>query len=155
MRKSVILIIIFAGIFLNACNKEKVSDLTIKNTDNLMFKNIASKEAGDIAWRLWRKSRDCFGGIGICHIEKQQKQYNNNENSRDNVIVPVSENDKFVTFCFSEDVSQYSADDLKFYIDETLTLNMDKKVLKVAEGVYNYDSTLGEFGGYKIPLSFE
>jgi len=155
MKKSIFILLIISGFFIFSCNKEKVSNLDeLKSTDALMFKNSMDKTEGDIAWRLWRKSRNCFGGIGICHIEKNSLK-SNQTSSRDNVVIPVSYNDDFVVFNFSQDVSNFNVDELKFYIDEKLTLNMGEKMLIINEGVYDYDSNIGEFGGYKIPISFE
>ena len=57
---------------------------------------------------------------------------------------------------FAEDVSKYTIEDLKLYVDGDIFIEDSNDIFessyKVPDGVYMYDSTIGDFGGYTITI---
>ena len=141
---------------MQSCDKKGAIEVAEVDTDALVFNSNTDKTNGTIIFRLHRKSRQCFSGIGICHLDPHHPaEKSGNTKSRNNVVVPVTIGSKFVIFSFAEDVSNFNQEDLKFFVDEELSLTIDEKTLTVEKGIYEYDSQIGDFGGYKVKITFK
>lgn len=155
-----------------SCNKvkdESTNEITdLKNTDNLNFygynykpyqENISSRDIVIIRIKLWRKSEDCLRKLGVCKVQffPPDKSVNIDEIGREiDIPVTTSFDGGILNIYFAEDVSGYTADDLKLYVDEDIFIEDSNEIFestyKVPDGIYMYDSTIGDFGGYSITI---
>ncbi|GAB6278268.1 MAG: hypothetical protein STSR0006_02640 [Lentimicrobium sp.] len=157
-----------------SCNKvkdESVNEMTeLKNTDNLNFygynykpyqENISSRDIVIIRVKLWRKSEDCLRKLGVCKVQFFPPNTNKSVNIDDiwreiDIPITTSFDGGILNIYFAEDVSGYTAEDLKLYVDGDIFIEDSNEIFestyKVPDGIYMYDSTIGDFGGYAITI---
>ena len=115
---------------------------------------------------LRRKSTHCQEGLGICNvyifgqqIYKSDSDFGSLEPSREiDYAILIDTTAKSVdrhmelTLLLSSDVSGYKTEELQLYVDEDIYGydNDSDDMIVVPEGVYQYDSSLGKFGGYTV-----
>jgi len=112
--------------------------------------------------KLWRKKYNCLRGLGICRVTffAPNNQEDNDISFDSDREVSIGIPDDFtggdLNVYFSEDVSSYTLDELKLYIDEDIvgdnSSDFFNDVFEIPQVIYNYDSSLGEYGGYTIQL---
>ncbi len=121
-----------------------------------MFKNTADKSNPAIVLRLWKRSRNCFGGLGICFVDKHKPKpvfKSVITDNRDEVVVSILPDNKFIVLEFSSDVSGFSSDELQFAVEDTLSTDLEESTVIIPQGVYEFDKSIGKWGGYQIPLN--
>ncbi|MBW7844019.1 MAG: hypothetical protein H3C40_14980 [Ignavibacterium sp.] len=155
-----------------SCNKvkdESVKEIIeLKNTDNLNFygynykpyqEHVSSKDIVIIRVKLWRKSEDCLRKLGVCKVQffPIDKSLNLDDIGRE-IDIPITSSfdGGILNIFFAEDVSKYTIEDLKLYVDGDIFIEDSNDIFessyKVPDGVYMYDSTIGDFGGYSITI---
>lgn len=112
--------------------------------------------------KLWRKKYNCERRLGICRVTffAPNNQEDNDISFDSDREVSIAIPDDFtggdLNVYFSEDVSSYTSDELKLHIDEDIVADNSSDffsdVFEIPQGLYNYDSSLGEYGGYTIQL---
>lgn len=160
-----------------SCNKvkdESVNEITeLKSTDNLNFfgynykpyqENISSRDIVIVRIKLWRKSQDCLRGVGVCKVQFFPPNQNKSVNIDDvgrviDIPLSASFDGGILNIYFAQDVSGYTAEDLKLYVDGDIFIEDSNEIFestyKVPDGIYMYDSTIGDFGGYSITINKE
>lgn len=166
-------------ITIQSCKKEQnklLNTQTVQNeiecqdqTQNILFynsiNNITNKEsffAKILKMRLYRKSRQCKGGFGICEIyilgqQVYKGMLDSLQPSRE-IYYEISSQNQADTLILllASDVSNIDYRDLDLYVDEDIygfDENFTTQVM-VPQGVYHYDQTRGEYGGYAVNYTF-
>lgn len=157
-------------------NKESIDDITenIKFLDleqNPMYKKHKdTKGFNIIRIVLWEKhynnpenpeEYDCYGW-GVCEayilvwqVYKNTKDdYDNNGR---NIVAPVIQesDNKYLYLYIENDVSDVPTDYLTLSLSDNRKASNDSITINIPAGDYIYNSSLGEFGGYKIPINYE
>ena len=166
MNTAIVLVTIIFGLsfIITSCNKSKENTKTteINRTDELSFyqygyksyKNSNNANLVIVRVKLWRPKYNCLHGLGICSIQFFPKQEVNLKESTVpsrviDVPLTVEEGQNYIYLYYAQDVSHFSAFDLKFIVDQDIQVADN---LFIKKGNYIYNSGLGDFGGYKIPL---
>lgn len=165
-----------AGIvILQSCKKEQNKSLnchTVQNeiehtdsTQNILFYNSINSStdkesffAKILKMRLYRKSRHCKDGFGICEIYIFGQQVYKGipdtlQPSREIYYEISSQNPADTIFLLlATDVSNIDYRDLDLYVDEDIYGYGDDFTTQVMvpHGVYHYDQARGEYGGYAV-----
>lgn len=115
-----------------------------------------------IVVRVYRISRDCLSGFGICHLEVfGQTIYPWNydgivKNAEAKIPITLTSEGGYFNLYLAEDVSNYTSSQLLFYVDEDITIQDPDHLLPdayiVEAGAYEYNPNLGTYGGYTIPV---
>lgn len=155
--------------------QEDDSDFNCQQTDNILFYNNyeVSKEGipGGFIYKiiympLWRRHCECTCGLGICHLYVFKHKFfkSNRDQCPSRYIeyaIAIDTTAKGVhssnfTLLLASDVSSLSLEDLYLYVDEDLYGFEEESddMIFVPSGIYEYDGTLGEYGGYVIPYSY-
>jgi len=155
-----------------SCNKvqdESINEIVeLKNTDNLNFygynykpyqENLSSRGIVIIRVKFWRKSEDCLSKLGVCKVQffPIDKSVNLDDTGREiDIPITTSFDGGILNIFFAQDVSGYTAEDLKLYVDGDIFIEDSNEIFestyKVPDGIYMYDSTIGDFGGYSITI---
>ncbi len=170
------LLIVAAGIvILQSCKKEQNKSLncqTVQNeieysdpTQNILFYNNINSNTNKesffakiLKMRLYRKSRHCMSGFGICEIYIFGQQVYKGildtlQPSREIYYELSSQNPTDTIFLLlATDVSNVDRRDLDLYVDEDIYGYDDNFTIQVMvpQGVYHYDQARGEYGGYAV-----
>lgn len=112
--------------------------------------------------KLWRKKYNCLRRLGICRVtffapnDQEDDDISFDSDREVSIAIPNDFAGGDLYVYFSEDVSSYTSDELKLYIDEDIVADNSSDffsdIFEIPQGVYNYDSSLGEYGGYTIQL---
>lgn len=143
--------------------QEQTSQIT---GDDKEIQNYASGiNIGIFSVRIARPSTGCKRGFGFCDFVWFPKQYNkdvdilleeHSEYSSFN-IKSDSEGNKFVDLELAEKPTGVDLNKLQpLVIEEQLegfnSIDNKENELIVSQGSYSFDSSVGKFGGYRIPL---
>ncbi|MDY0078503.1 MAG: hypothetical protein RBR87_14645 [Bacteroidales bacterium] len=135
---------------------DNTSDLLFYGGDYNMYKDNRSFTI--IRIRLWRKSYNCMRKLGICEVQILPDLKNNsfvNEGREIDIPYDASISNDGIYLYFSQDVSEYSVEELTLYVDDNIPiedeLNVMTNALYIPQGTYNYSSSIGDFGGYFVP----
>ena len=133
-----------------------------KFEDNPQTNNFKNTEIFVIVRIIIGRGSSCRPGLGACSASVlwwevwHAKSMNNLEESDREICSPIVEENSinYVYLYFDEDVSNYSEDDLVFVLENELQAinEKDESVITLPVGTYYYNSSIGEFGGYKIAL---
>ncbi len=144
--------------------KEDVADPTVGLELEVVFNSssvqgIINNESRWPTLVLWRKKFNCKR-LGICkfHMSTDNKRFVGRE-----VNIPLifnSSNSTFskITIEFTSSPSFLSTEDIRFYIDEdfkidvTPEMNLPYQKIRIPEGIIEYDSSIGQYGGYQITI---
>lgn len=105
--------------------------------------------------RIHRPKRDCNYGFGLCNWSIKVGFRIDEESEPDFTATIISNSSNRVSAAFENyfelqlDASLPEEFDTNFYIDEEL----ESSGYSLIEGVYELDMEIGEFGGYRIPVS--
>lgn len=121
---------------------------------------------GIFSVRIARASKRCLDGFGFCDFkwfpkkqEKKVKQLTESNSLYKNsfFIKSDAEGNKFVDLELSDRPSGLDISKLQpLVVDEQLesskTINGKEEKIIVPKGTYSFDSSIGKFGGYRVPL---
>ncbi len=155
-----ILTILFINLLLVSCdNDETVTEIQANEPELFNDFNLVDGSSSDevktvdpgvsVTFTIGRKSRDC-GGIGICKVTKVK------------VTLRTSSDYEGMTFNAEEIDGQYyvilahtstlsSEFDSNFYVDEDII--DEESGIVIPANTYAFDSTVGDYGGYKVLLT--
>ncbi|PQJ20795.1 hypothetical protein [Tenacibaculum sp. SG-28] len=141
------------------------SEVTFKEIEKSKVTN--SKWCGHIvSWDEWgRKSKDCRGW-GLCNASwfqpcKEKKNTSASESKKiksfaTEVYREKNTEEYFILLALNKPIPKgINSNDLLFRIDKDIILETEKSLghkLTFKTGVYKFDETIDEFGGYKIFL---
>lgn len=173
---SAFIVVAVSALIIVGCRKETTIDQNLNNitdsdgyvdpTDDILFyNNVGNSTAKDVSIfkiSLFRKSRNCNGGFGICRLEilwmvVYKTETDSLPPSRE-IIYEIDTNQKFgnLTLLLATDVSDFKPDELDLYVDEDIYGHNDdfSEEVFVPQGVYRYNPKLGEYGGYVVEYTF-
>ena len=115
--------------------------------------------------RIARPSLDCNKGFGFCNFrwfpilkEFKAEQARRSDLYENSFIVQVdAQGNKFVDVELAESSSTLDTKKLQpLVVEEQLesyaTVNNKEELMVVPKGTYQFNSSIGEFGGYRIPI---
>lgn len=160
---------IACSIFLISCEKDNSEkfetaefvygqDFKFVNSGDVQQKGLPTIQIIEINMEIGRPSRDCRG-IGICELQicipscvtggsgvstaiLSDTYDSNNSVNYGYVLLPVES-------------TPPSPGDLNFYVESTMIYSANGQNFTFTQGVYAYDSTIGNYGGYTIPVIIE
>lgn len=163
------LLIVVCSILLISCEKDNSvksetmefiygQDFKFVDSDDLYQKGLPTIQIISIDMEIGRVSRKCRG-IGICSIticipacatggsgvsaSVLSDTYNpNNSINYGYVLLPIES-------------TPPSPGDLNFYVESDIIQSVNGQVFTFHQGVYQYDGSIGDFGGYTIPVTIE
>ena len=174
--KKYILLGIFALAVFSSCTKEYSNDFPQENNPELgvinmmTFDKVLDKQPPmsriDIVIVSFdgfgRSSQNCFSGFGLCDVvwfPAFRSTSNSNVGRYGGIVMTDAESGKRYMDIFLAElpvvpfqvdgVIYHCIEDLRFIIDEDIVLD---EFTSIKAGVYLYDSSLGEFGGYRVFL---
>lgn len=136
------------------------------NKNNEVIKNNEDLDICIFSVRIARASRNCLSGFGFCDFVWFPKQP---ENDVEKLIEsnPLYKNsfriqrdkggNKFVDLELSKkpaglDISKLQPLVVEENLESFSTVNEKEEKMTVPKGSYSFDSSIGKFGGYRIPL---
>lgn len=138
--------------------------LTTKVEDGEMINQDIN--IGIFSVRIARASRKCLDGFGFCDFKWFPKPYDkdlnnllvNNELYKNSFYIKADQyGNKFVDLELSEkpaelDISRLQPLVVEEELQSSSTVNGKLQDITVPQGTYSFDKSIGEFGGYRIPL---
>lgn len=136
-------------------SEENLSDLT----NTVKFASFENYESNSritkfviATVRLYKKKNGC-SGLGVCEACIGSCRMAVNEDDRIVQVPIITEfEDPYLELQLKES-TEIDAELLTFEIDEAWQLDADEQTYILNIGEYSFDETIGQFGGYKIPLS--
>ena len=141
-------------------NEADTTDIThnilfYSNINNIGKDNYFAKV---LRMKLFRKSKNCESGLGICEIYIFEQQV---YKGKSDIFAPSREiyyeigNDSqcdTLILLLASDVSNIESPELDLYVDEDIYVFDDNFTTQVTvpQGVYHYNNSLGEYGGYAV-----
>ncbi|MGN0088063.1 MAG: hypothetical protein ACI35Y_03415 [Candidatus Limimorpha sp.] len=141
-------------------NEADTTDIThnilfYNNINNIVKDNYFAKV---LRMKLFRKSKNCESGLGICEIYIFEQQV---YKGKSDIFAPSREiyyeigNDSqcdTLILLLASDVSNIESPELDLYVDEDIYGFDDNFTTQVTfpQGVYHYNNSLGEYGGYAV-----
>jgi hypothetical protein len=134
-------------------------DLEVIIDEAIIQKIVENKSLGPIA-TLWRKNSGCKK-LGIC--KWFPKEHEDILLKGREVILPLiynvdSESIEPIKLAFTSSAKFLSEEDIQFYVDEdfeievTNEMNLPFKRVRIPNGVIEFNSTIGSYGGYVINI---
>ncbi len=168
MKKNIFLSIVIFTFFVTSCSENQDSNIDFLNSKskkepelNIDF-TISGKTSENklfgigTTWTIGRRSLNCRR-LGICKLEsvtiiiKKSNNINNGKLNENNVFTELQKNNgEYFAIFELDNFLDSSIYDTNFYIDETIN---NGKII-VNQGIYELDETIGDFGGYKIPVTY-
>lgn len=137
---------------------------TTKNDGDEAIKN-EDINTGIFSVRIARASRGCLSGFGFCDFKWFPKKYDKNvEELKENHLYDNSfriqkdaSGNKFVDLELAEkpvglDISKLQPLVVEEQLESFNTVDGKEEEMTVPQGTYSFDSSIGNFGGYRIPL---
>ncbi|MFA6950023.1 MAG: hypothetical protein WCQ70_05000 [Lentimicrobiaceae bacterium] len=121
----------------------------------------AQNNSSERALQIWtsiphKPSKDCLEGWGICDFVLFPQFWGGIP--IDAISMPVSSefNGGSLNIFIAEDVSRYTKEELALEVEQDVysqdPQSINDKSFKVPAGIYEYDESLGQYGGYTITI---
>lgn len=145
-----------AVITVTGCSKEGIVDTP--NNSQSSEKVSASSEGLipllniSFSWYWHRKKYNCMRGWGICGFTIDIKPGSKGENCNATDIYQTSDGN-YIVFLEAPQDAPFDDESKRLYVDEDITeTGLDGNYLTIAAEAYQFDETIGNHGGYEIPL---
>jgi hypothetical protein len=165
MKKIILLGIFVCSLAFQSCTKDEnlVNFEAIKLTGYSKINEDSKFPFRIFTVTLHRASQDCKSGGGFCDFEwfpDCSVKPNDINSEKANVIVYYENNEAFFNVYVATPIDgNISLDNFTYFIDEeirkTLIVDGQKVDILINAGKCNYNPTIGEFGGFNVPIKIK
>jgi hypothetical protein len=157
-------LVIFCVSFMYCKKTEEVQKKEVSINSSMVYgpeytgytQSSSSRDLVIIRFVPHRPLLKCMYGWGICRFQFLPAIFGGGET--DVIEIPISSeySGGYVNIYFSEDMSRYTPEELLLHVDEDVysedAYSLFEDVFKVVYGDYEYNASLGPFGGYIIEI---